>query len=77
MLHGNMACGVNKEDLIVRLDPTEYEAAVTRPHARPFDLTGRVMKGWLMVGPDGCETDEALETWVQQGVEFAQSLPPK
>jgi hypothetical protein len=77
MLQGNMVCGVNKEDLIVRLDPAQYEAAVTRAHARPFDLAGRVMKGWVMVGPDGCEADEALEAWVQQGVDFALSLPPK
>lgn len=77
MLQGNMACGVNKEDLIVRLDPTQYETAVTRPNARPFDLTGRVMKGWVLVGPEGCEADEALKAWVQQGVDFALSLPPK
>jgi TfoX/Sxy family transcriptional regulator of competence genes len=77
ILNGNMACGVNKEDLIVRVGPNNYEASVTRPHTRPFDFTGRPMKGWVMVSAEGYETDDALVAWVNQGVEFALSLPPK
>ncbi len=77
MLHGNMACGVNKEDLIVRVGPDNYEDSVARPNTRPFDFTGRPMKGWVMVGAEGYETDDALASWVNQGVEFALSLPPK
>ena len=77
MLQGNMACGVNKEDLIVRVGPEQYEAALATPHARPFDITGRAMKGWVMVGPEGYEADDALEAWVRQGIDFALSLPPK
>ena len=77
MLQGNMACGVNKEDLIVRVGPERYEEAVGRPYARPFDFTGRPMKGWVMVSAEGYETDDALKAWVQEGVEFALSLPPK
>jgi len=77
MLQGNMACGVNDDHLIVRVGPASYDEAVVRPHARPFDFTGRPMKGWVMVGPDGYESDSDLESWVQQGVEFALSLPAK
>ena len=77
MLQGNLACGVNKEDLIVRVGPDSYEEKVVRPHARPFDFTGRPMKGWVMVGPGGYESDSDLRYWVEQGVDFALSLPPK
>lgn len=77
MLHGNMACGVNKENLIVRIGPDKYEVAMTGPNTRPFDLTGRPMTGWVIVEPDGFESDAALKHWVQQGVDFALSLPPK
>jgi TfoX/Sxy family transcriptional regulator of competence genes len=77
MLQGNMACGVNKDDLIVRVGPDGYDEAVVRPNARPFDFTGKPMKGWIMVGPEGYESDEDLQVWVEQGIVFALSLPPK
>jgi TfoX/Sxy family transcriptional regulator of competence genes len=77
MLHGNMACGINGDELIVRVGPDNYDANVTRPNARPFDMTGRPMKGWVMVAAEGYESDEALRDWVAQGVDFALSLPPK
>ena len=77
MLQGNMACGVNKDDLIVRIGPDNYDGLVVQPHARPFDFTGRPMKGWVMVAPDGYVSEKDLNEWVQRGVEFALSLPPK
>ena len=77
MLQGNLACGVLKDEMIVRVGPERYEEAVTRPHTRPFDFTGRPMKGWVMVAADGYESDDDLEGWVQQGVDFALSLPAK
>jgi hypothetical protein len=77
MVLGNMACGVNEDNLIIRVGPARYEEALREPNTRPFDLTGRPMKGWIYVGPEGHETVEELEQWVQQGVEFALSLPPK
>jgi hypothetical protein len=77
MLFGNMACGVNKDDLIVRVGPDNYEESVIRPHARPFDFTGRPMKGWVMIASPGYESDEDLEMWVADGTSFALSLPPK
>lgn len=77
MLRGNMACGVNGEDLIVRVGPEGYETALDRPHARPFDFTGRPMKGWVMVAPAGYESEVELNDWVDKGLNFALSLPPK
>ncbi len=77
MLHGNMACGVNGADLIVRVGPKQYESALAEPHTRPFDMTGRPMKGWVVVIAEGYEADGDLRAWVQQGVEYALSLPAK
>ena len=77
MVQGNMACGVNKNDLIIRVGPERYEEALTQPHVSVFDLTGRPMKGWVVVGPEGYETDEALKSWVQRGVDYALFLPAK
>ena len=67
LLNGNMACGVvNKNDLIVRVYPEKHSALLKKPHAKPFDLTGRPMKGWLVVEADGCKTDKQLSTWVKR-----------
>jgi hypothetical protein len=77
MLRGNMACGVNQEDLIIRVGPDAYHQEVIQPYARPFDFTGRPMKGWVMVGPEGYSSDEDLHSWVDKGVSFALSLPAK
>ncbi len=78
MVGGNMACGVSSSgELIVRLDPEEYEQALAEPHARVFDLTGRPMRGWILVAAEGSAADEELAGWVDAGADFAASLPPK
>jgi len=77
LLSGNMACGVNKNNLIVRVNPEKHSALLKKPHAKPFDMTGRPMKGWLVIEADGCKTDRQLSTWVKEGVEFALTLPVK
>ena len=77
MLGGNMACGVHGEELIVRLGPQEGERALAEPHTREFDITGRPMRGWLLVGPGALGDEEALAGWVDAGADFAASLPPK
>jgi hypothetical protein len=77
MLHGNMSVGVDKDRLMVRVGPDRYEEALTRPHARPMDFTGRPMKGFVYVPPEGLQTDTALQEWVQMGVDFALTLPRK
>ncbi len=77
MLNGNMAAGVAKDDLIVRLDPEEHESALDEPGARMFDMTGRPMTGWLLVGREGTASDDSLTAWVERGAAFATSLPAK
>ena len=77
MLQGNLACGVQGDELIVRVGPERYEQSLARAHTRLFDFTGRPMKGWVMVASGGYESDDALKDWVQQGVDFALSLPAK
>ena len=77
LLSGNMACGVNKNDLLVRVNPEKHSALLKKPHAKPFDMTGRPMKGWLVVEADGCKTDKQLSAWVKEGVEFVLTLPQK
>src|SRR5688500_5109729 len=77
LLNGNMACGVNKDNLIVRIDPEKQNTLLKKPHAKPFDLTGKPMKGWLVVEADGVKTDKQLSAWVKEGLEFASTLPPK
>ena len=77
MLGGHMCCGVAKDNLVVRIHPQEYEQAITEPYARPMDLTGRPLRGFVYVGPAGYRTDEDLERWLGRAVGFASSLPPK
>ena len=77
MIHGNMCCGVVNDDLMVRVGPDSHEASLSLPHARPMDFTGRPMKGFVFVGPEGIKEDGALAGWMDRGVTFAQSLPRK
>ena len=77
LLHGNMACGVYKNDLVVRVNPGKSNVLLKKPHAKPFDITGKPMKGWLLVEPEGVNTDKRLSAWVKEGIEFTATLPPK
>lgn len=77
LVNGNMACGVNKDDLILRLGEKEYQKALKSPHARKFDMTGRPMKGWVMVSEPGYASEKSLNTWIEVALTFARSLPPK
>jgi TfoX N-terminal domain len=77
MLRGNMACGVSGDELMVRLDAEGAEKALAEEHVRVFDMTGRPLKGWILVGPEATASDEDLAGWVDAGADFAASLPPK
>ena len=61
LLNGNMLVGVWKDSLIVRLGPDEGDEALLEPHVKPFDITGRAMKGWVLVEPEGVEDDDQLK----------------
>lgn len=77
LLNGNMCVGVHKSDLIVRLAPEETDAALAQPNTRRFDLTGRPMKGWILVQSAGLNTEAKLSSWVRVAVEYAAALPAK
>ena len=77
LLSGNMACGVLNDDLIVRVGPQQYEDMLKLPNTRLFDITGRPMKGWVMVSAKGSKTKKNLSIWVDRGVSFALTLPAK
>lgn len=77
LLHGNMCCGVHKEELIVRFNPDNTTRYLAQPHTRIFDLSGRPMRGWILVAPAGVKNEAALSKWIQIAVDYATSLPPK
>lgn len=77
LVHGNMAVGVHKNDLIVRVGPENHTEAMKRPYTKPFDMTGRSMSGWLVVDASGLTDPQVLADWIAQGVTYAQTLPHK
>ncbi len=77
MLHGNMCCGVVQKKLMLRLGPEGAQQALTEPHTKPMDFTGRPMKSMLYVTPAGWEEDDDLKRWVERALKFARGLPPK
>jgi hypothetical protein len=77
LVNGNMACGVHKNDLIVRVGPGKHAWAMAQPYVRPFDMTGHPMTAWVMVEPPGCATERTLKAWLDLGLAFALSLPGK
>ncbi len=75
---GNMSVAASGQGgLMVRVDPDESAALVDKPHARPLEMRGRAMQGWLRVDPEGVRTERQLEPWVRRGVAYARSLEPK
>jgi hypothetical protein len=76
LLNGNMLVGVWKDSLIARLGPDGGEEALKEPHVREFDVTGRALKGWVLVEPDGVEEDDSLNAWIQRAGKFVGTLPP-
>ena len=77
LLNGNMFCGVYKDSLILRLGEENAERALRLSFVKPFDITGRPMKGWVMVEEDGFNKEEELETWLNQAKELVRTLPAK
>ena len=77
LLNGNMFCGVYKDFLIVRLGEKKAQKALALPHTKPFDITGRPMKGWVMITREGFKSDDELRSWLDQAKKFVKTLPPK
>ncbi len=78
LIGGNMSMAASGQGgLLLRVDPDDTDALLEKPHARPFEMRGRAMRGWLRVDPEGVRTKRQLAPWVKRGVEYARSLPPK
>jgi len=73
MVADKMACGVVHDELVVRVGPEGYQSALTEPHTRPLDFTGRPMRGMVYVDPAGIASDADLARWVHRAVTVATS----
>jgi hypothetical protein len=77
LLCGNMLVGIWEQSLIARLGPDAAAKALQEPNVREFDVTGRPMRGWVMIDPDGLERDADLAAWLARAQEFVETLPGK
>jgi hypothetical protein len=77
LLRGNLCVGVWKDSLIARIGPEQQEEAMREPHVKPFDITGKPMKGWVLVSCAGVADEDRLDGWVRRAVQFVGKLPAK
>lgn len=77
LVNGNMCCGVERDKLVVRVGPEPYEQLLQRRHVKPMDFTGRPLRGFIYVMPEGLRGQEALKSWLEWGLRYAGSLPAK
>ena len=77
MLDGNMACGIRGSELVVRVGKENLDHALSQPHSRPFDMTGRQMRSFVCVAAEALTTGKSLKEWATRGISYAESLPPK
>lgn len=77
LVDGSMSVGINGDELMVRVGPEAYQEALSRPHARPMDFTGRPMRGFVQVAPAGFEEDADLSAWVALAIAYAETQPAK
>lgn len=77
LLNGNMLVGIHGDNLIARVGPGKDKTSLSKPHTKPFDMTGHPMSGWVEVLPAGCKSDQDLKNWVNISLEFVTTLPKK
>jgi TfoX/Sxy family transcriptional regulator of competence genes len=77
LINGNMACGVHKNLMIVRVGPHRFRQALSQAYTKVFDMTGKPMAGWITVEAPGFQSDEDLKSWMKQGLDFVSTLPAK
>ncbi len=77
LLNGNMLVGVWKNSLVVRVGSDDYDDVLLESHVKEFDITGRPMKGWVLVEPEGVEEDDQLKDWIERARRFVGKLPKK
>ena len=74
LLKGKMFCGIIKDDLMVRTGPEMYEKALSKSHTRPMDFTGKPLKGFVYVAPQGYKTVKSLSSWINIGLDYVTNL---
>ncbi len=77
LLRGNLLVAVWNDSLVVRVGAEHGVTALNEPHVRPFDVTGRPMRGWVLVAPEGIEVDQQLHEWIERALQFVRTLPRK
>ena len=77
LLNGNMCCGVARDELVLRVERERSVELASKKHVRLCDITGKPMRGLVMVEREGFRTAAALRKWVEEAVEFTSSLPRK
>jgi TfoX/Sxy family transcriptional regulator of competence genes len=78
LVNGNLSVSASgRGGLMLRVDPAEADALLGKPYAKPFEMRGRAMQGWLRVEAEGVASKRQLERWVARGMRYAQSLPSK
>jgi TfoX/Sxy family transcriptional regulator of competence genes len=78
LIGGSMAVAASGQGgLLVRVDPAESDTLVKKTNARPMEMRGRQMQGWLRVDSGDLRTKRELAAWVKRGVTYARALPAK
>jgi TfoX/Sxy family transcriptional regulator of competence genes len=77
LIAGHMTCGVVGDDLVLRVGNAAADTALDEPHVRPMDFTGRAIHSMIYVAPAGTATDNELRGWIERGVEYVRTLPPR
>ncbi len=77
LMEGNMCFGIYKDYLIVRVGVDVAEKKLREKNVRPFDITGKATKGWVMVEEGGWKDQGDLENWLGLGKKYALTLPGK
>ncbi len=70
LYHGKMCVGVIADEMMCRIDPELYESALEKPGCREMDFTGRPMKGWVMIEPEGMKKKKDFDTWIDLAIQF-------
>jgi hypothetical protein len=77
MVRGNMCVGIWQQSLVARVGAEDYLDALAEPFTEEFDITGKPLTGWVMVNPEGLETEAALAEWIGRAMAFVKTLPAK
>lgn len=75
MVNDKMCIGVNKDDIIMRCDPERTEEFLAKKHTKPFEMTGKQMKGWFLVNEGGIKNKRDFEYWINTALDANKSIP--